>query len=523
MTARPMLFKCPVRLIAGPALAALVMLVVLWVVIPGNSFAQAEAPGPAAADDRDFDPEVVRLRESQKRIEKLSSLFARQNRVYRIAYRLLYAAVDMCPDRLRVATGFTYANAYLFQGSVRSAASAMGYGHRVTVVDVAPNGAAARAGIQARDIFMAIDDWPVPFGEGAVTLAAAKLRDVLTREGNAALTFRRGASSYSVTVKPDYICDYRVLAVPGNAIKAYADGERVVVFQGVLEFVGADDDALASVIAREIANNLIPAMNIDASDGKNDLSNFFYWGMEPEASGDPFDDLARAVDHKIAADYVGAYLLTRAGFDHEKFPDFWYLMANAGLGGQGQNYPAPDPEYLVRLEATVDELNTKLGAREPLRPEPTGPPPADPDALIMLTNVFPVPAPVVDAQGKSDDAMVEAHEDQAPISTPPHAAIIVAGLPWTEDVTTQPAMAAPGDDATGIDDMPWRDQADNAGTRSLRDNFGDPNSATAPIESPTEAATAVTVTPLEGQSAPTRANPIGAAHTGFSFHDWFSG
>ena len=91
-------------------------------------------------------------------------------------------------------------------------------------------GAAAKAGIQARDLFMKNDGWPVPYGEGAVTLAAAKLRDILTREGRALLEFRRGASPYSVTIKPNYICDYRVLAVPGASIKAYADGDQVVVF-----------------------------------------------------------------------------------------------------------------------------------------------------------------------------------------------------------------------------------------------------------------------------------------------------
>ncbi|MFP6756671.1 MAG: hypothetical protein VCC99_00410, partial [Alphaproteobacteria bacterium] len=103
--------------------------------------AQAEAPTEAIKPgDIVTNPDLARMRERQRRIETLSALFARQNRVYRIGYRLLYAAVDMCPDRLRVATGFTYANAYMFQGPVRTAASAMGYTHRVSVVDVAPNG-----------------------------------------------------------------------------------------------------------------------------------------------------------------------------------------------------------------------------------------------------------------------------------------------------------------------------------------------------------------------------------------------
>lgn len=493
----------------------------------GDVVAQSEAPTEAVKPgDIVTNPDLARMRERQRRIETLSALFARQNRVYRIGYRLLYAAVDMCPDRLRVAVGFTYANAYLFQGSVRTAATAMGYTHRVSVVDVAANGAAARAGIQARDVFMKIDGWPVPYGEGAVTLAAAKLRDTLTREGRALLEFRRGSSPYSVTIKPNYICDYRVLAVPGAAIKAYADGDQVVVFQGLLEFVGDDDDHLASVIAREIANNLIPTMNIEADDGKSGLANFFYWGMEPEASGDPTADQARAVDHRIAADYVGAYLLARAGFDHAKAPEFWYRLANAEIGGQGQNYPAPDPEYLLQLEATVDELDRKLAARQPLRPEPGGPPPADPDALIMLAKAPPAATPVEEPRVADDDG--SADQDDAPETVILEApaidtAVSVAGLPWTAETTTVLPAAAGQSEVAAIDDLPWRDPTNAPETRSMRDAFGEPESDAVATPTPIEEASVVTVEPLDPQSLPARAAPMTSPTSGFSFHDWFGG
>ncbi|MFP6756720.1 MAG: hypothetical protein VCC99_00660, partial [Alphaproteobacteria bacterium] len=90
--------------------ASLTALLVATMMI-GNAVAQAEAPTEAIKPgDIVTNPDLARMRERQRRIETLSALFARQ-RVYRIGYRLLYAAVDMCPDRLRVAAGFTYANA----------------------------------------------------------------------------------------------------------------------------------------------------------------------------------------------------------------------------------------------------------------------------------------------------------------------------------------------------------------------------------------------------------------------------
>jgi hypothetical protein len=460
----------------------------LTLALMGEALAQEISPAATIepADQlQSTDPDLVRLRERQRRVEMLSNLFARQTRVYRIAYRLLYAAVDMCPNRLRVAAGFTYANAYMFEGSVRTAASSMGYTHRVSIVDVAPNGAGAKAGLLPRDIFMAIDAWPVPFGEGAVTLAAAKLRDTLTRHGMATLTFRRGASPVVATVKPDYICDYRVVAVPGDSIKAYADGNRVVVFEGLLDFVGDDDDMLASIIAREIANNLLPDMDIDADDGEYSLSNFFYWGMEPEATGDPVADRARAVDHDITADYVAAYLMARSGFDHTKAPDFWYRLANLPIADGEDNYAARDTEYLLALEATIEEIDRKLAARRPLRPESDGPPPPDPVAMRMLAAAPPMPST----------------EEVLPTDTE------VTEMPDDAIADPQPSKAAARTEVTG---MPWREQDDIVAPRAIEivPEAGDAG--------PVGEAPQIMTPPSPG-------TPGAGSRSGFSFRDWFSG
>ena len=73
---------------------------------------------------------------------------------------------------------------------------------------------------------------------------------------------------------------------------------------------------------REIANALIPALSIDAESGGDfSLANFFDWGMEPEIRSDnPTGNRANAKDFGRAADYVAAYFLARAGFDHRN-PD----------------------------------------------------------------------------------------------------------------------------------------------------------------------------------------------------------
>jgi len=458
----------------------------------GPVFAQDETNGLADAtiqgaepvrDPIVTDPDLRRMEERRRRVGVLSGLFERQTRVFRISYRLLYAAVDMCPANARPALGFTYANAYMFQGAVRTAATAMGYTHRVSVVELAPNSAADRAGVRRRDEILAIDDWPVPYGEGAVTLAQAKLRDVLVRDSRTTLTLRRGAGEFTVMIEPDYICDIQVLAVPGDPIRSYANGDKVVVFGGLLSAID-DDDVLAAAISREIANNLIPDLDIDTEEGV-DWSSFFEWGLEPEATGDVLADQSLAQDYGNAADYVGSYLMARAGFDYRKAPELWYQMANRPTLPPQYSYGVPEPEYLLGLDQTVDEIDRKLAANAPLRPEQSGPPTElaaapEPTGAVLPTPVT-TPEPTVLAEAEPSEPAENAGAPVAPVPAP------VEGLPWTEAAPanqTEPLTQAAADPQTAAPAPAL--EADVAGLPWIREPEGAVAESVEPAASGTE-------------------------------------
>ena len=403
---------------------------------------------PAPAEDRDtLSPAQLRIEERLRRVEAVTELFNRQTRLWRLSYPLLYGAVDMCPDRIRASAGFSYANAYLFRGAARSAANALGYDHRVSVVDVAPGSAAAAAGIQRRDVLVAIGDWQSPIGDGAVSLAAAMLRDTLERSGAAVLTMARGRDSYQAKIKPDYICDLQVIAAPGDMLSAYADGDRVVVFHGMMDFI-ADDGELAAVIAHEIANSLLPGLGIAGSPSDYSLSNFFNWGMEPEATGDPVDDRARAHDRGLAADYVAAYLLARAGFDHRALIGLWRRVAAAGLVDADGGYSIPDAERTARLAATIVEVDAKLASHGALAPSPDGPPAAPAEASAATVEVA-APAATVEVVG-------------LPWAAPVETVAVETEVP---DIPAEAPIPAAGIEATGaveVEGMPWTAPAESA-------------------------------------------------------------
>ncbi len=484
------------------------------------------APSSMAQQDDTADtvsPDLLRLKERQRRVEALTELFGRQTRVYRLAYPLLYAAVDLCPDNVRTAGGFTYANAYLFRGAVRSAASALGYTHRVGVVDVVANSAGAGAGIRARDQILAIDDWAAPFGEGAVTLTAAKLRDILDREGKATLTLKRGGVELAAHLRADFICDIQVLAAPGIGVSAYSDGERVVVYHGMMDF--ADDGELAAVIAREIANALLPAMDIK-SGGDNEfaLSNFFEWGMEerPQVGG-PIIDPGQARDYGLAADYVGAYLLARAGFDHHKGAQLLRRLWASAANGQ---YGTPNAVRLARLEASAGEIDAKLAARRPLIPQSAGPPAAG--SVAPLESVQTPPPAAVAAEPVLAPGPEPALEP-APEPTPAPAPEVAAAPLPERDALEEEAWQTTTVEAAPTTRVENTYEAGDPGDYRLGvEPLNDPRLApsTAIIEG--EPVTVAEVEPIPAAiDAPPPSDPALAApappsgELGFSFADWF--
>jgi beta-barrel assembly-enhancing protease len=494
--------------------------------------AQLCAPSSMAQQDDAADtvsPDLLRLKERQRRVEALTELFGRQTRVYRLAYPLLYAAVDLCPDNVRTAGGFTYANAYMFRGAVRSAASALGYTHRVGVVDVVANSAGATAGIRARDQLLAIDDWAAPFGEGAVTLTAAKLRDVLDREGQATLMLKRGGVELEAHVRADFICDIQVLAAPGIGVTAYSDGERVVVYHGMMDF--ADDSELAAVIAREIANALIPTLGIESGgDDEFALSNFFEWGMEEQPQpGGPVIDPGQARDYGLAADYVGAYLLARAGFDHSKGAQILRRLWASEATGQ---YSRPDAVRLARLEAAAGEIDAKLAARRPLIPQSGGPPAAGNVAPLESART-PPPAPVAAEPLHAPEPAPQLAPQPAQAAEP-----LPVPLPAPEVAATPP----PERDA--LEEEAWETTAVEAAPTTRVENTyeaGDPGDYRLGVEPLTDPRLTPPAPAMAGEpmavaeaepvsvaidppppSDPTLAAPaLPSGELGFSFADWF--
>ncbi len=83
---------------------------------------------------------------------------------------------------------------------------------------------------------------------------------------------------------------------------------------------------------------------------------------------------AYSKDFEREADYVGLYILARAGHDLEGALDIFRAFAIAEPGSSRYSSTHPShTERILLMEATIREIETKRAAGEALEPERGGP------------------------------------------------------------------------------------------------------------------------------------------------------
>lgn len=175
-------------------------------------------------------------------------------------------------------------------------------------------------------------------------------------------------------------CSYKVILDPKQiGLNAYADGKNVVINPGMVDFA-SNDTHLAFVVAHEFAHNIMAHIasqqkNVaiggilgtlgDAlaqSQGVNTQGAFGKLGANQAM-------LKYSPSFETEADYVGLYILARAGYPIEQAPDFWRIMS--------QNEPRSiyvtsthpnNPSRTIAMEKTIPEIRSKQAASQPLLP-----------------------------------------------------------------------------------------------------------------------------------------------------------
>lgn len=283
----------------------------------------------------------------------LEALFALDQRVATIGYRLATVNVDLC-DKHAAQTGMILHSLGQYAPEIRKAvAPRFTAGGYPVVQSVVADSAAQRDGLLPDDAILAVNDQPVlnlvtDRSDYRVVRHAEDSLETASAGQPVRLLVLRGGDKRTLILTSAAGCASRFQIIPGRKLNASADGTYVQLTGNAANFA-ANDDELAMLIAHEFAHNVRHHRTLLDRIGRNRSAV-----RETEAD----------------ADYWGLYLLVRAGYDGDRAIRFWDRFerkTNAGILADGTHLSRKARLGLARF--TLAEIAEKKARKAPLIPE----------------------------------------------------------------------------------------------------------------------------------------------------------
>jgi len=281
-----------------------------------------------------------------------SSPEAMQIRLLDVAYPLLTAAAEWCPFDQEPTYGFLLRDEVGSSGAVPYSAAS-----RAAVAYVHPLLPAAQAGLSVNDLIVQVNTVNVA---GEPVDQVGRLIDRLTRAKIQPLQLEvlNGTERRTVALSAISACHYAMQVLETPVINGISDGRRIGVTSGALQFFSSDDE-VGWVVAHEIAHNILN--HVENSKFQVMLRAFrLAWG---EATDSP-DRIPAGPSLEVQADYVGAYLMARAGYDLDAVRRVWERLQRleARPGGHRPQLAQTHPPTKARLAAfalTLHEIEAE--------------------------------------------------------------------------------------------------------------------------------------------------------------------
>lgn len=304
----------------------------------------------------------------------LRTLVNDQTRLYRTAYPIRTMSADLCRDT-SYTSGVIFANNVTFGPMFKEAmGTAFALSDVVKTFYVQPGSPAEQAGIRAGDIPVSINGWAVPLGDKADEALNGKLAEWGKTSTPLTIEIIRDNARQTLAITPVKTCAYQAQLSQDDVVNAFADGKVVVITKGMMRFA-KDDSELALVIGHELAHNAMKHMN--AKQTNQLLGSIFdivaaAYGINTQGGFGNAAGMAYSQEFEAEADYVGLYMIAKAGVNISDAPNFWRRMATDHPSGINENHASSHPstpQRFLALESTVAEIQGKIANNQPLTPD----------------------------------------------------------------------------------------------------------------------------------------------------------
>lgn len=273
--------------------------------------------------------ESVEAERSRLRAAGFEQMLGEDRTLLRVSDWLRRGGTGLCGEKLSPVWGLMVTAPKDLPSAYREPAEKAVSGRDgVFVLAIEPGSPAARAGIQPGDVILALANRPVHSEDAQLA-------------GTATFRVRSRGEVRDLPVDVETGCALLPVLVYHDDINAFADRNwrEMIVFTGLLRFVKSDDE-LALVIGHELSHIIL------------ETGGF----RETEAD----------------ADYLGAYLAARAGYDISNAVGMWrrvgceilVVLPMISLS----SHPMPTQRF-VALQETVREIEAKRSRGEPLQPK----------------------------------------------------------------------------------------------------------------------------------------------------------
>jgi hypothetical protein len=298
---------------------------------------------------------------------------AHERQFHRVANRIRRANVPLCGEKLAPSIGLRVANLDLYDADWRDAHAAVrGLDSRLRVTSVFEDGPAHKAGIVEGDVIKSVAGRPVPEGKGALK-AFGECMDALDPAAPFELVYERDGVDHKVELAFETVCAPGLMVRNEGVVNAFASDRDVFVTRGMLDFVKSDDE-LAVVVGHEFAHYAMLHIENSRSRAGVGLMADVLVAVLTGVSSNVFSSVGAgmySLEQEFEADYVGAYMARRAGYDPSVAVGLWRRMSVSGaayIDKDSSSHPS-NAERGARFKEIVAEIDAKLERGEELLPE----------------------------------------------------------------------------------------------------------------------------------------------------------